>query len=411
MLSRPREAFDKSRDPRYSHWRRNDWESVKEDVMYKALQAKFSQHEKLRQLLLGTGERELIEHSPHDSYWGDGGNGTGKNRLGVLLLKLRKEMKAKKDIRPPTPPLPIQSQPQPFNNFNQQPYKSSLSNSSNSPNQPSSQRDKIQHDPNLAGQPCEPDSSSRPNISPPVVQASNVTVNAAMGSGVQSTISTNQAVTVAFTHSTTSVATTMPAAAAPSFVSTQSAGTMPLAQGQRVPSSTTRNLMGEYALNSAQLQRAPLGGHGAANPVTSPPPGFEHHVNTGQGPNGSQMYPLVASYPNVLSNLTAVRPQPQQPNAQPHYPVVSSVQATSPNSAPVQGSNYDRSPYRGNTPPYVTPSVPSSSIGSNYLPQDRAANVAGVHYSATSSPAAGPRHDEPSHESGCEPMDTAERNV
>ena len=95
MLSRPREAFDKSRDPRYSHWRRNDWESVKENVMYKALQAKFSQHEKLRRLLLGTGDRELIEHSPHDSYWGDGGNGTGQNRLGALLMELRKEMKAK----------------------------------------------------------------------------------------------------------------------------------------------------------------------------------------------------------------------------------------------------------------------------------------------------------------------------
>ena len=108
MLSRPREAFDMSRDPRYSRWRRPDWEQVKEDVMYKALQAKFSQHNDLRKLLLDTGERKLIEHSPHDSYWGDGGDGSGKNKLGELLMKLRGEMKAgnskKKEIRPSSSP-------------------------------------------------------------------------------------------------------------------------------------------------------------------------------------------------------------------------------------------------------------------------------------------------------------------
>ena len=96
MLSRPRQAFDTSRNPRYSHWRRPDWEQVKEDVMYKALQAKFSQHNDLRKLLLDTGERTLIEHSPHDSYWGDGGDGSGKNKLGELLMKLRDEVRSKK---------------------------------------------------------------------------------------------------------------------------------------------------------------------------------------------------------------------------------------------------------------------------------------------------------------------------
>ena len=114
MLERPREAFDKSRDPRYSSWRRSDWEDVKEDVMYKALQAKFSQHEKLGQQLRETGERKLIEHSPYDSYWGDGGDGSGKNRLGILLMKLRKEMKPKPPpVTAPSPPSPIHSRPPP----------------------------------------------------------------------------------------------------------------------------------------------------------------------------------------------------------------------------------------------------------------------------------------------------------
>ena len=91
-MERPREAFDKSRDPRYSHWRRSDWEEVKEDIMFKALHAKFIQHEKLKQMLVGTKDRVLVERSPYDSYWGDGGNGTGKNRLGILLMKLRDDL-------------------------------------------------------------------------------------------------------------------------------------------------------------------------------------------------------------------------------------------------------------------------------------------------------------------------------
>ena len=92
LMERPREAFNMSRDPRYSHLCRSDWEEVKEDVMFKALQAKFTQHEHLKKLLLDTKDRVLVEHSPYDSYWGDGGDGSGKNRLGELLMRLRKDL-------------------------------------------------------------------------------------------------------------------------------------------------------------------------------------------------------------------------------------------------------------------------------------------------------------------------------
>ncbi len=40
-----------------------------------------------------TGDKILIEHTENDSYWGDGRNGQGKNRLGKLLMKLRTELK------------------------------------------------------------------------------------------------------------------------------------------------------------------------------------------------------------------------------------------------------------------------------------------------------------------------------
>ena len=57
--------------------------------MREALQAKFTQHPALRELLLRTAHRRLIEHTRNDRYWGDGGDGTGRNRLGALLMELR----------------------------------------------------------------------------------------------------------------------------------------------------------------------------------------------------------------------------------------------------------------------------------------------------------------------------------
>lgn len=72
---------------------RRDWEVVKEDIMREALYAKFTQHANLRTLLLSTGEARLIEHTRNDSYWADGGDGSGKNRLGILLVELRDRLR------------------------------------------------------------------------------------------------------------------------------------------------------------------------------------------------------------------------------------------------------------------------------------------------------------------------------
>ena len=73
---------------------RRDWESVKDAVMLDAVRAKFTQHDDLKATLLGTGDAELVEHTEKDSYWGDGGDGSGKNRLGQILMKVRDELRA-----------------------------------------------------------------------------------------------------------------------------------------------------------------------------------------------------------------------------------------------------------------------------------------------------------------------------
>lgn len=88
----PMQAALKGRD-RKKKLRRN-WESMKVGVMKEALLAKFQQHEELRKVLLQTNNSKLIEHTENDSYWGDGGDGKGKNMLGVLLMQVRSELNA-----------------------------------------------------------------------------------------------------------------------------------------------------------------------------------------------------------------------------------------------------------------------------------------------------------------------------
>jgi ribA/ribD-fused uncharacterized protein len=71
---------------------RPDWEAVKDEVMRRAVLAKFTQHAGLRAQLLGTGEAKIVEHTANDSYWGDGGDGSGKNMLGVILMEVRERL-------------------------------------------------------------------------------------------------------------------------------------------------------------------------------------------------------------------------------------------------------------------------------------------------------------------------------
>ena len=72
---------------------RAHWETVKDDIMREALLAKFTQHAALRSLLLETDDAEIVEHTKNDRYWGDGGDGSGLNRLGQLLMELRAQLR------------------------------------------------------------------------------------------------------------------------------------------------------------------------------------------------------------------------------------------------------------------------------------------------------------------------------
>lgn len=76
------------------------WNTVRYDVVVKGNIAKFSQNPPLRQYLLSTGDKILVEASPRDTVWGIGmskedkdaicpARWKGQNLLGLALMEVR----------------------------------------------------------------------------------------------------------------------------------------------------------------------------------------------------------------------------------------------------------------------------------------------------------------------------------
>ena len=76
---------------------RTDWMETCEELMYTVVKAKFEQHPELLENLLNTGLRPIVQHTRGDRFWGDGGDGTGLNKLGKVLMRLR-EHHYRKDL-------------------------------------------------------------------------------------------------------------------------------------------------------------------------------------------------------------------------------------------------------------------------------------------------------------------------
>jgi ribA/ribD-fused uncharacterized protein len=89
MLFRP---FDK-----------RNWETSCDGIVEQGNFLKFSQNPELKNILLGTGDKILVEASPTDRIWGIGfdsenaeGNEKewGKNKLGNALMKVRDRLRS-----------------------------------------------------------------------------------------------------------------------------------------------------------------------------------------------------------------------------------------------------------------------------------------------------------------------------
>jgi ribA/ribD-fused uncharacterized protein len=87
---------------------RQDWDEIKDSIMLDLVRLKFMVHADLAQLLLDTGDNELIEYNTwNDDYWGKIRTRTplgpeeymGRNQLGVTLMVVRNELANTKSLR------------------------------------------------------------------------------------------------------------------------------------------------------------------------------------------------------------------------------------------------------------------------------------------------------------------------
>jgi hypothetical protein len=82
------------------------WAPVREQMMYDSIYLKFSQYPELKQKLIDTYPKILVEGTPFDPIWGvmikwdddrilDEANWRGQNLLGKVLMKVRKDLMSK----------------------------------------------------------------------------------------------------------------------------------------------------------------------------------------------------------------------------------------------------------------------------------------------------------------------------
>jgi ribA/ribD-fused uncharacterized protein len=75
---------------------RSDWDSIKVNVMTQLVAEKFKQNPDLCEKLLATGEAYLEEGNYwRDDFWGVY-EGRGKNKLGIILMKVRKLLRQRR---------------------------------------------------------------------------------------------------------------------------------------------------------------------------------------------------------------------------------------------------------------------------------------------------------------------------
>ena len=80
---------------KYKPERRADWDDVKVGVLTELVRAKATQHDEVANALILTGEEEIVELNPDDSFWGTGPDGNGDNHMGKILMRIREELKEK----------------------------------------------------------------------------------------------------------------------------------------------------------------------------------------------------------------------------------------------------------------------------------------------------------------------------
>ncbi|HAT68474.1 MAG: hypothetical protein A2481_01435 [Candidatus Yonathbacteria bacterium RIFOXYC2_FULL_47_9] len=93
QLRNTRSAHDSQRFANeHKDERRKDWDDIKLEIMKEILKTKVSQHPYVMKKLVESGDKELVEDSWRDDFWGWGPNKDGENHLGKLWMEVRREL-------------------------------------------------------------------------------------------------------------------------------------------------------------------------------------------------------------------------------------------------------------------------------------------------------------------------------
>lgn len=71
---------------------RNDWKKVKVVVMTRGVYIQARTHAAISKALLKTADKDLVENSQYDYFWGCGRDGKGGNQYGVVLMAVREKL-------------------------------------------------------------------------------------------------------------------------------------------------------------------------------------------------------------------------------------------------------------------------------------------------------------------------------
>jgi ribA/ribD-fused uncharacterized protein len=72
---------------------RRDWKTLKQTVMTRGVYIKCKAHPEAAEALLATGDKDLVENSQYDYYWGCGRDGRGENAYGKVLMRVRDRLR------------------------------------------------------------------------------------------------------------------------------------------------------------------------------------------------------------------------------------------------------------------------------------------------------------------------------
>jgi hypothetical protein len=112
ILATPNPRQQKALGRKVRNFDADVWNSVCRGIVYRANLAKFEQNGELYDLLMGTGDRTIVEASPQDAIWGiglrqddprahDPAQWRGTNWLGIALMQVRDELRRRKGAEAP----------------------------------------------------------------------------------------------------------------------------------------------------------------------------------------------------------------------------------------------------------------------------------------------------------------------